>query len=180
MMKQLLFVLISMNLLACTVEQSKGTAKRTNFSKEEQNTLNIAREIIKNAYYTTLITLDQKGQPRARIMEAFAPEQDFEIWLATNPKSRKVAQINAQPRVTLHYFDKDNLGYVSLMGNAKIINDEKIKKTKWKDGWEKFYVNQRDAYMLIQFIPEYLEVISIPNGLTGDEKTWQPSVVRFY
>ena len=55
-------------------------------------------EIMSAAGTCTLITLDQEGRPRARVMDAFLPEDDFTVWFGTNPKSRKVAQIKNDPR----------------------------------------------------------------------------------
>ncbi len=147
---------------------------RVDFSAQEQKIITQSKKIIQNTYFGTFITIDEKGQPRARVMEPFVPTDDFIIWLATNPKSRKVHQIRNNSKVTMHYFDKTNLGYVSLMGNATLVNDEAIKATKFKDGWDKFYPNQKEDYLLIKFVPEILELISIPNGFTGDSLDWKP------
>lgn len=151
---------------------------RNDFSNEEQKIISQSKEIIKNTYFGTFITIDKNGQPRARVMEPFAPDENFIIWLATNPKSRKVSQIKNNPKTTLHYFDKSNLGYVSLMGKATLVNDEATKATKFKDGWDKFYPNQKEDYLLIKFVPEMLELISIPNGFTGDSLDWKPHRVE--
>ena len=173
-MKYLSILLVIFVLFSCDSEQEVSKVFRANFSQPEKEILTASRKIIKDCYFGTLINIDQNGQPRARAMEVFAPENDFTIWMATNPKSRKVAQIKNNSQVTMHYFDKNNLGYVSLMGNAFIVNDNAIKAEKWKEGWEQFYQNQEEAYLLIKFIPETLELISIPNGFTGDVATWQP------
>jgi general stress protein 26 len=113
-------------------------------------------------------------------MEPFLPDNKFIIYLATNPLSRKVKEIKNNHRATLHYFDKNSVGYVSLMGKITIETNDSIKKSLWKAGWERFYKNQDDDYMLLKFTPDYLEVISITEGLTGDKKTWKPSRVNLY
>jgi general stress protein 26 len=175
------FSILFLFLIQVSCNQKRQQVQyRTNFSQQEQEILVVSRKIITDCYFGTFISIDQNGQPRARVMEPFAPEDDFTIWMATNPKSRKVAQIENNLRATLHYFDKNSMGYVSLMGKAFIINDKAIKSQKWKDGWEKFYQNQEDAYLLIKFIPETLELISISNGFTGDESTWQPHRILLY
>lgn len=176
-MKYFATFLLFFTLLSCTQKQEQIKQYQTDFSQQEKEILATSRKIITDSYFGTLITIDQKGQPRARVMEVFAPETDFTIWMATNPKSRKVNQIKKNSKVTMHYFDKNSMGYVSLMGDAFIINDNAIKAEKWKDGWEQFYQNQEEAYLLIKFIPEALELISISNGFTGDENTWQPHKV---
>jgi general stress protein 26 len=156
----------------------KKSAYRNDFTPEEQKILQVARQIIDSAYLGTLITLDVTGQPKARIMEPFRPDSHFVIYLATNPKSRKVKELQQNNKATLHYFDRKNIGYVSLYGKAIPVQDDSLKKQFWKEGWERFYHNRDKDYMLIRFIPSYLELISIPAGFTGDEKDWKPSRVE--
>jgi len=176
-MKYLFLFLIF--IWSCSTQQESAilSTLKKDFTEEEQKTINLSKEIIDNTYFGTFITIDSDGQPRARVMEPFAPDDDFIIWLATNPKSRKVTQIKANPKVTLHYFDKKKLGYISLMGQAFLVNDKAIKESKWKDGWENFYPNKDKDYLLIKFIPKTLELISIPNKFTGDAVTWKPHQV---
>ncbi len=173
-MKYLSVFLLIIVLISCDSEQENSKVFRKDFSVQEREILETSQKIIKDCYFGTFVNIDQNGQPRARAMEPFDPEYDFTIWMATNPKSRKVIQIENNPKATMHYFDKNNMSYVSLMGKAFIINDKAIKAEKWKDGWEQFYQNQEKAYLLIKFVPESLELISIPTGFTGDENTWQP------
>ena len=151
---------------------------RSNFTTEEIAIIETSNEIIDSAYYCTLISIDKNGQPRARVMEPFKPDDNYEIWLATNPKSRKVQQIKNNSKSTVNYFNKDELSYVSLMGNAFIVNDEAIKSQKWKEGWEQHYKNKKEAYILIRFVPESLELVSYKKGYTGDKITWAPDLVK--
>ena len=151
---------------------------RQDFTTEEQKIIKASKQIIKDMYFGTFITVDQNGQPRARVMEPFEPDKNFIIWMATNPNSRKVIQLKNNSSATLHYYDKSKFGYVSLLGNAFLVNDETIKATKFKKGWDQFYKNQKEDYLLIKFIPKTLELISIPNKFTGDSLTWKPHQVQ--
>ncbi|MBL7861287.1 MAG: pyridoxamine 5'-phosphate oxidase family protein [Cyclobacteriaceae bacterium] len=137
-----------------------------------------ARELIKRVGKCALITLDESGQPQVRTMDPFEPEPDFTIWLATNPQSRKVTQIENNPAVTLYYADGDN-GYVSLYGSAKLINDQTEKDIRWKQGWEQFYPNRKEGYLLIKVKPSRMEIIDYKSGIQGDSITWQPEVILF-
>ena len=138
-----------------------------------------AKEIMMSAPTCTLITIDDQGRPRARAMDPFAPEDDFTIWLGTNPKSRKVGQIKNDDRVTLYYLDHDDSGYVMIHGNAKIIEDQVEKEKHWKEEWKAFYPNKRDTFVLIKVTPEWLEVISNTRGILGNKDTWEPQKVIF-
>ena len=177
-MKEILFI-ISIFFFSCQSNQTRTISEiRNDFTKEEKELINVSREMIKNCYYGTFITIDENGQPRARIMEPFFPDENFEIWMATNPKSRKVQQIRQNPKTTMHYYDKNNMAYVSFMGNAYIVNDEQTKAQKWKKGWEQHYDNQKEAYMLIRFVPNVLELINFSKGYNGDKDNWAPHKVK--
>jgi len=179
-MKKLLLFLFLLILFAVYFinrnENNKSILKKT-FTTAEQKTLQAARTIIDSAYFGSFVTLDKNNQPKIRVMEPFEPNDSFVIYLATNPRSRKVQEIKNNPISSLHYFDKKRVGYVSLYGKSELVNNDSIKKALWKAGWERFYKNQGDDYMLIRFTPDYLEVISIPAGITGDDKTWHPAKV---
>jgi len=177
-MKYCIAVLFSILLFSCTQQKStKPLSVRSNFTVVEQSVLNTANEIIEKAQYTSLITIDELGQSRARVMEILGPEPNFVIWMGTNPRSRKVVQITKNSKTTLHFFDKSSMGYVSLMGDAYIVNDSMIKSKKWKPGWEQFYKNRTSDFMLIKFVPETIEVIGMLDGLSGDSLTWAPHKV---
>jgi len=141
--------------------------------------LEAAREIIHSAKKVALITQDENGIPQVRTMDPFAPEEDFTVWLATHPNTRKVQQIKNNPNVTLYYPDKNDKGYVVIHGIAELVNDQKEKDSRWKSEWENFYTNRTDGYLLIRVTPAYLEVINYNKGISGDPKTWQPAMVRF-
>jgi len=179
-MKYLFYFTALILLFSCNKEPKKIIDYKVNFNQKEKQILKIADSIIKSAYYATLITLDSENQPRARIVEPFTPRNHHIIWIGTNPKSRKVNQLKHNSKTTLHYFDKNKLAYVSLMGNAYLVNDDKTKQEIWKDGWERFYPNRKTDYLLIKFIPKTIELISITDNYTGDKTTWKPHQVILY
>lgn len=146
---------------------------------EELSLEEIALEIIQNAGTCTLITVDSTGQPRARVMDPFPAEEGFVIWFGTNTRSRKVQEINANSKVTVHYYDKESAAYVSLYGTAVIIDDEGEKAKYWQEKWAAFYPNYPEGYSLIHFVPTRLELISEKHGIAGDRETWQPAEIQF-
>jgi len=141
--------------------------------------INAAKEIMTSARYCALITLDEEGRARARVMDPFAPEDDLTVWFGTNPKTRKVGQIANDPRVTLYYLDKDASGYVMIHGTAGIVNDQKEKEAHWKQEWNAFYPDYPEGYLLVKVTPEWMEVVSYTRNITGDSITWEPPAVSF-
>ena len=154
--------------------QNEGVNEHT-----KEQLITAAREIIDSAGTCTLITLDDEFLPMVRIMDPFPPESDFTVWFGTNTNSRKVTQIKNNPNVTLYYQDIDASGYVVIHGTAQLIDDQKEKQTRWKDSWEDFYPNNREAYLLIKVTPDWMEILSVSRGIIGDSKTWRTPVVKF-
>lgn len=151
-------------------------------SQNEQSEIKLkkaASEIIESSGTCALISLDKDGQPRSRAMDPFPPDDDFTIWFGTNAKSRKVEQIKNDARVTLYYLDSDGTGYVSIYGEAQLVNDKKLKEKYWKKEWEAFYPDKESDYLLIKFTPVWMEIICESRGINGDYETWAPSKVIF-
>ena len=138
-----------------------------------------ARQLISSSSTCALITLDNEGQPRARAMDPFAPENDFTIWLGTNPKSRKVKHIKNDPRVSLYYLADDETGYVVIYGHAQMVNDSIEKQQHWKEEWQAFYANKETDYTLIKVTPLSLEVVWESAGILGDTLSWGPPKIDF-
>ena len=138
-----------------------------------------AREIMNTVRYCALITVDSRGTTNARAMDAFAPDDQMVVWLATNPHSHKVAEIRRHPQVTLYYFDRENQAYVTIHGIARLVNDAREKMRHWKDEWKAFYPNRDRDYLLIEVRPVRLEVVNTKAGMVGEAGTWQPPSVSF-
>jgi len=137
-----------------------------------------ARDTIERVPYPAFITVDEQGQPRARTVDAFAPDENFVVWIATRPNTRKVAQIKGNPRVTLYYFDAERRNYVTLMGTARLVDDAGVKRAKRRPAdSERLYPNFPDDYLLIEVTPDWLEGL-LPS-YRGDPETWRPAVIEF-
>jgi general stress protein 26 len=137
-----------------------------------------AREIMAAARYLALITLDSAGHPQARAIDPFAPDGDFVVRIGTNRRTRKVAEIARDPRVTLYYFDELSAAYVTIRGTARVVTDSAETARHWKPEWAAFYPD-RAEYVLIAVTPARLEVVSEGRGIVGDPMTWAPPAVVF-
>jgi general stress protein 26 len=178
--QRLLKVLIQAFLLvSLAAATNAGGQQRLPKNLERQSAISVAREIIETARYCALITLDSAGRAQARTMDPFPPDERMVVWLATNPRSRKVAEIRRNRRVTLYYFDREGQAYVTIYGIARLVNDPKEKARRWKDEWKMFYPDRGKSYLLIAVTPQRLEVVSEKRGIVGDPKTWAPSVITF-
>lgn len=179
---RLTFLLLFLASLLPAVRAQAPLAKQQALSakqSEREKLLAAAREIMTNARYCALITLDPSGRAQARTVDPFPPDENMAVWLATNPRTRKVAEIRRNPRVTLYYFDRESQAYVTIYGIARLVNDPKEKAKRWKDEWKDFYPDRTKDYLLIVVTPEKLEVVNVSKGILGDPKTWRPPAVNF-
>lgn len=140
-----------------------------------------AKEMMTKSRYCALVTLGIDGHPQAREVDAFAPDGDMTVWIATNPVTRKTKEIRRDPRVTLYYAVDGGGGYVTIIGRAEIVDDPAEKVKRWKEDWAAFYSNKNHGadYTLIRVRPTRLEIVSYAHKLLNDPKTWRPISLEF-
>jgi len=139
------------------------------------------RDIMVAAVQCALVTIGPDGAPQARMMDPFPPEDDLVVWMATSRATRKVAEIRADSHATLIYFDRDNPGYATLVGSVRIVDEPAEKRTRWKDAWKDFYPGgpEGPSYLLLEFVPERLEVVSVKHAIAADPLAWKAAIVEF-
>ena len=93
--------MISLSALAIFLSTAQAQEKSSK-AYERDFLIASAREIMTTTRYCALITTGRDGRSHARTMDAFTPEEDLTVWLATNPLSRKVAEMRRNPKVTLY------------------------------------------------------------------------------
>lgn len=140
----------------------------------DRRILSVARELMTDARYAALITVDSTGAAQARTIEPFAPDGRLVVWFGTNPRTRKIAEITRDPRVTLYYFSTRYQGYVTIRGRARLVDDSVEKARRWKEAWAAFYPDRDADFLLVEVVPERIEVVSPAHGITGDPTTWRP------
>jgi PPOX class probable F420-dependent enzyme len=168
-------------LAACALPVAAAAQDRPAAAPERAAVLRAAMEVMQAARYCALITIGPDGYPQARTVDAFAPEDDLTVWIGTNPVTRKVGEIRANPHVTLYYFDAGPMNYVTVLGTAEIIDDPAAKAKYWKEDWASFYEdrNRGSDYVLIRVRPTRLEIVSYTHNLINDPQTWRPISVVF-
>lgn len=155
-----------------------ASGSREQEQDERAELLALASDTMAAARYCALITVDEKGQPRARTVDPFPPDKNFSVWIATRPNTRKVAQIAANPKVTLYYFDADERNYVTIMGTARLVTDDATKTAMRRPAdSDRLYPEFPNDYLLIEVTPDWIEAI-VP-GYRGDRDTWRPASVHF-
>ncbi len=169
-------VYVRVGAYAAWIEQTIASA-----GLDRDAVLKAAREIARKARYATFVTLGADGQPQARIVDALGPDEDFAVWVGTNPSTRKVAEIAKDPRATISFFEPSMPAFVTLIGTAAVVTDAAVKAKHWKESWAPFYGNEsRGAdFTLLKFVPHRLEIVSERDGFVNEPGTWRPVSVDF-
>ena len=159
------FFFISFNLLSQTISS--------------QEIKNLAFEIIKDSKNSVLVTIDSLGKPTSRIMDHHIISNELNIYLVTNPLSRKVNHLRFNSSISINFQSQDGKNYVSINGIGILIDDLNLKTKYWKKEWTPYYNNIETDCILIQIVPDSLELVSLSNNITGDPKTWKPKTITF-
>ena len=147
-------------------------------ASKRERVLDVARKIMTDARFCTLATIGDLGQPQARIVDPLEPNAALAVYIATNPRSRKVAEIRKDPRVTLLYFDTARSAFVTLIGRADEVRGAEKAAHRKKD-WDAFFpAGKPDTWALYRIVPSRVEVVSAKDGLNGDPSTWRPEIVE--
>jgi general stress protein 26 len=147
--------------------------------KERDSMIAAAREIMGLQKYCALITVDSTGQPHARTMNPFPPDSNMVVWIATNSRTRKAAEMMKSPRVCVYYADHGHAsGYVALYGRAVLVNDDQEKLKRKREYWNQAFPDWK-YLLLIKVVPERLEVINYRRGMLNDPTTWSPPSIEF-
>jgi general stress protein 26 len=138
-----------------------------------------AREVMGAQKYCALITLGEDGRPEVRTMNPFPPEGDMSVWMATNTRSRKVAQIRRDPRVTLYYANHENaIGYVAVTGRAELTEEPAEIRKRKRAYWDQAFPELKNL-VLIRVVPERIDVLNYKAGANGSPETWRTPTIDF-
>jgi general stress protein 26/nucleoside-triphosphatase THEP1 len=91
-------------------------------------------EIVDSLPYPLLVTLGEDGFPWSRPMHLVDREAST-LWFATSRTSKKIAQVEADPHVTVLFVDSARFNYASIHGEAHTVADPQRERTLWHDDW---------------------------------------------
>lgn len=121
-------------------------------------------ESLKVAYLTTV---DKDGLPQTRavfnlkckdMFPSLTPlfreqHNNFILYFTTSTFSEKIVQIKGNKRVCIYFCRPEEIHGLMLSGEIEIVNDSRLKKALWQNGWEKFYPDGPGdpAYTILRF-----------------------------
>lgn len=106
--------------------------------KELDRLLSWARARIAKRGACWLITEAAEGGTHARIVVPIpgaAGDGDWVIWMLISKRSRKAREIMLNNRVTIGAYEPSDGSYLTLTGNAALIDERAALRERWRDEW---------------------------------------------
>ena len=121
--------------------------------------LSAARITMRRKKYCVLATLGD-ATVDARVVQPFAPDRHFTVWLGTRRGSRKHEQILRNPAATLAYQDDARGACAVLVGRVAVVEDISERRVRFKPFWHAFWPEGPEAadFVLLRFVPSRIEV----------------------
>jgi len=92
----------------------------------------LAHEVIRDAKFPMLATIDTDHQPRLRPVSPVRVDDDFTVYVANLRSYHKTAEIAANPAVELAYL-APNHDQIRITGTAEELTDQKIISEIWEN-----------------------------------------------
>ncbi len=127
-------------------------------SREQIELDNRVWKIVDECRDAVLITRGNGGFARARTMNKLQDKDKSGgiMWFATEKKSRKIKEIQKDPKVTVFFSHPASFDYVCVFGKAEILTDNGTKHRFWNDSWVKYWKDGPDSgdYVILKVVPE--------------------------
>lgn len=137
----------------------------------ESKTIKKIAGMMRDLDFCMLTTKADDGQLRARPMSNNG-EVDFDgdVWFFSAADSRKVHEIESEPRVELSFTDTKRFLFISMSGDAEIVTDKEKKRELWIEELERWFDDgpESDDIVLIKVTPR---VVAYWDGEDGGELT---------
>lgn len=123
---------------------------------ERSEALAKVAEMMRDIDFCMLTTNSGTGRLRARPMSNNGEvEFDGDVWFFSGAHTRKIADLEAEPRVQLSYAVPEEFRFISMTGEAIIIRDDEKKKELWIADLERWFPGgpESEDLVLIKVTP---------------------------
>lgn len=126
----------------------------------KQDHIDIIREIVKDIRFAMLTTITNEGHLHACPMTTGETSLGArEVWFIGDKTTEAVANIEHNPQVNLSYVAQDGKDYVSINGEAELVEDQAKLEELWSPMHNAFYEHGKedDKIQLIKVVPNGAE-----------------------
>ena len=139
--------------------------------------LDVANQIMTAAGCASLITIDESGVPSSRPVRTIPSDELFtKITIPSDVNSRKTRHVGDNSNVVLSYVDVSTRGYVTIIGDGKLVDRAEDKQAAWMEPFAAFWPEgpESEDYLLILVTPERIETRSYTQGVAESPTRWTP------
>ena len=140
-------------------------------SKQQQ--IDIIRDIVKEVKFAMMTTVTSEGHLHACPMTPSETSLGArEVWFIGNNTSQAVENIKQNPQVNLAYVSNDGKDYVSINGEAKLVDNQDKLDELWSPVYNAFYEQGKEDknIQLIKVVPNGAEFWRSGNGVLNAAK----------
>jgi len=121
-------------------------------------------QFAKTYEYSNLITIDEAGYPKGRMMENLPVGNDLVFWFATGATSKKMSEIKKNGKASIFLYRPGDHSSISVVGTAEIEMSNTIRTEKWKEKWTAYWKQgpTDPAYALIKIVPRKIVLLDFP------------------
>ena len=121
-----------------------------------------AMALLNRNRYSKLITFGVDGAPHGRIMTNLPLGNDMVIWFATGLSTSKIQDIKKNPTVSVFVDDPNDQTNASIIGQAEIVTDNRLRKKFWQEPFGFFFPGgpSDPDYCLIKITPKKIEYLN--------------------
>lgn len=122
-------------------------------------------EILKAHHAAMMFSVDDDGRIQGRPMGWARIDDDGTLYFSTGADSKKIAELEAHPEVTLSVQGKAD--YAVVRGTARISQDRALIRELWEDSWKVWFPEGVDDPTIA------IVVVSPDEGTYWDQKSTQ-------
>jgi len=127
----------------------------------EQNIENIEKlkGLVNNIGIAMLVTVNPAKELKSRPMSTANIDTEGNMWFFTDEFSDKVAEISYNNDVMINYASPALKKYISIYGNASLVNDIDQIKDLWNPAFKAWFPEAEtdDAVILLKVTPSHIE-----------------------
>ncbi len=106
---------------------------------EKQQAVDQALTLANAAQIAMLGTNGDDGYPNIKAMIKMENEGLKTIWFSTNTSSRRVGQLERDPKASVYFVDFEQWMGLMLVGEVEILQDAASRERLWREGYERYY-----------------------------------------
>lgn len=106
---------------------------------EKEGAIQVALALANTAQIALLGTNGDDGYPNIKAMIKMENEGLKTIWFSTNTSSRRISQLERDPKTCVYFVDFEQWMGLMLVGEVEILQDAISRERLWREGFERYY-----------------------------------------